>query len=309
MSSLIRSLHMHIDEVVCLQCLDGSLCLAFVVRVPQACGSRHINHPQSCQGADATNQIHCRDDCSSLNLRERLGEWHHVGTIPSCPRPDAVCLTLTTLCLLHVVRMLGQQLLRTENQVIQQVCRLLRRHSILLTLPLGGVGGGYKQWFPRLARMVVWRLAYHMLVATLNDQQMTVLYATIELHTLCSKMLVEVVNQHPCILCLQVAPIVRDDVSVLQRDDVATDGHIVGSQVHTDAGSLQWATAFIHLILVITENAAVRHLTARMEPVLHRLQHAATSHLCQLVHVGYVGILQQRLISQRLHRPVSHSVA
>ena len=138
---------------------------------------------------------------------------------------------------------------------------------------------------------------------------MTVLYTTIEPHPVIGKMLIEVVNQHCTILRLEVATIVCDDVPVFQRDDVAANSHVVRCQFHTDAGGLQWATALIHLILVITENAAVRHLAARMKTILHRLQHAATSHFCQLIHIGNVGILQQRLISQRLHRPVSHSVA
>ena len=138
---------------------------------------------------------------------------------------------------------------------------------------------------------------------------MTVLHTTIEPHPIIGKMLVEVVNQHCAILRLEVATIVCDDVPVFQRDDVAANRHVVRCQFHTDAGSLQWSSTLIHLILVITKNAAVRHLTARMETVLHRLQHTTTSLLSQHVHVGRIGILQQRFISQRLHRPISHSVA
>ena len=148
-----------------------------------------------------------------------------------------------------------------------------------------------------------------MFVATFDDQQMTVLHTAVELHTVGGQMLVEVVNQHRRILRLQVAAIVGDDIPMLQGDDVAADGHVVGSQLHANAGGLERSTTLIHLILVIAQNAAVGHLAARMEAILHRLQHTTPSHLCQHVHVGRLGILQQCLVSQRLHRPVCHAVA
>ena len=87
---LIAGFHVHIHQVIGLQSVDGGLCLALVVGVPQARGTRHIYDAQPCITADAAYEVHCRYHGSALDLRESLRERCHHGAVTSSPGPDAV---------------------------------------------------------------------------------------------------------------------------------------------------------------------------------------------------------------------------
>ena len=65
-------------------------------------------------------------------------------------------------------------------------------------------------------------------------------------------MLVEIVDEQCCIVCLQVAAIVSDDVSILQRDDVTAQRKVVVGHLIADGSSFQWASSFIYFVEVVT---------------------------------------------------------
>ena len=107
MSCLVAGLHMYEYEVVVLKCLDGSLSLAFVVGIGQSCGTFHLYNLQSSIVAYATNQVNSRNHSTTLYLRILLHQRLHRRTIAATPRPDTVCLALTTLSTLLVERVLS----------------------------------------------------------------------------------------------------------------------------------------------------------------------------------------------------------
>ena len=115
--------------------------------------------------------------------------------------------------------------------------------------------------------MVVGWGADDMLVAAFDDQQMAVLDACDELHTLTtltfvdrlSQLFVQIVNQHTGIFRFQIATVMSDDLAVSESNDVAADGKVVISHLIADAGSFQRTTALIHLIQVIAENGCIGH--------------------------------------------------
>ena len=124
-TSFIACFHMNEYEIIMLQCLDGCLSLSFVVGVGQSCGTWNLNNLQSCIVADTANKVYGRYDCAAFYLRILLHQRFHRGTVASAPRPDAVCLALTFLGSCEVERMLGQQVLRFQNHLVDEVGCLL----------------------------------------------------------------------------------------------------------------------------------------------------------------------------------------
>ena len=115
--------------------------------------------------------------------------------------------------------------------------------------------------------MVVGWGTYNVLITALDNQQMAILNAGDELHTLAAlafvngvgKVFVEVINQYACILSLQITPIVGDNLAIFEGDDVTADGKIVVCHFVTNAGSLQRTATFVHLVQVISQNGCVCH--------------------------------------------------
>ena len=70
--------------------------------------------------ANALNKIDSRDDCTRLYLGVLLHEGLHGRTIAAAPRPDAVGLTLTTGSTCLVEGVLGEELLRTQDEVVDE---------------------------------------------------------------------------------------------------------------------------------------------------------------------------------------------
>ena len=88
---------------------------------------------------------------------------------------------------------------------------------------------------------------------------MAVLHACIEMDAVVGEMFVEVTDEYVAFLCLQAsAGMVLDDVA-FDAHEVAAHGEVAGLQLHADAGSLQRSAAFVHEVLVVAENTAVRH--------------------------------------------------
>jgi len=63
-AGLVGCLYVNEDEVVRLQGFDGGLCLAFIIGVGQARGSRYFDDAQAGIAADALNEVDGRDDGS-----------------------------------------------------------------------------------------------------------------------------------------------------------------------------------------------------------------------------------------------------
>ena len=122
---LVARLYVYEYEVIVLKRLQGSLRLAFVVGVSQSCGTFHLNNLQPRIVADAANQVYSRDDAAALHLRILRHQRLHRGTIAATPRPDAVSLALSALGTCDIEGMLCQQVLRLQNQLVQQVGSLL----------------------------------------------------------------------------------------------------------------------------------------------------------------------------------------
>jgi hypothetical protein len=113
--------------------------------------------------------------------------------------------------------------------------------------------------------MVVGRIADNILVASLDDEQVAILYAADECYTLTAlafidgfgECLVQVVNEHSGVVSLQVATIVGDDLAFLQGDDVTSDGKVVRLHLISYACSLQGTTSFVNFVEVISQNGSV----------------------------------------------------
>ena len=222
-----------------------------------------------------------------------------------------------------------QQLLRAGDEVVEQVGGLLGGEAVTVsgktadhssgggrTAARSGGGGAYQQGAPRLVGVIVRGCTDNVLVAALDDEQVAVLYAGDETDTLAAQLpvdglgqvLIEIINEHAGILCLQVAAVVGQYLVVLQRDDVAAQGQVVVGHLVADGCCLKGAAPFVDLVEVVAQNGRVGHLRAWLEAVGYGSQASGASHPGQHVHIGCLGILQQRPSSQALHTVVGHAV-
>ena len=136
-ASLVGGFYVQEDEVVVLQGINGRLRFAFVVGVGKSCGPLHVDDFQAGIMSDAANEVDGRNDAATLDLRILLHEGQHRRSIAAPPRPDAVGQTFTLLGFRQVVRMLGQQFLRLEDEMVQQLCCLPGRESSLFGRRIG----------------------------------------------------------------------------------------------------------------------------------------------------------------------------
>ena len=155
-----------------------------------------------------------------------------------------------------------------------------------------------------------------VLIAALDHQQMAILDASDESHAFTAltlvdglgQRLVQIVYQHAGILRFQIAAVVRDDLVVFYRDDITADGKVVLRHLVAYRCSLQGAATFVHLIQIIAQNSRIGHLRSGRESLGHRHQSSTAAFACQLVHHGFMGILQQRLPPKFRNRQVRHSI-
>ena len=297
---LVGGLDMKIDKVVGLQCLECGMCLAGIVGVPEACGANNIYGLQSGITADATDEIYGGDDGTTLYLRgEALRKGHHLWAVSPTPWPDAADGVLPLLQSLGIEGMVLEENLALIDKFGEQACRLLG---------LGSIGTEHVL-APGLAGYVVRRGATQVLVASLDDKEVAILHTGIEMHALGTEFLLKVFYEYVGILCLQTATGVVAQQVAIQGDEVATQGKVVVSEFHANAGGLQRATTLVDQMLVITKDAAIGHLATGMEAICHGAQKATSAHACQTVEIGRMGMLEEGLSTQCLVVPVGHAIA
>ena len=103
---------------------------------------------------------------------------------------------------------------------------------------------------------------FYVLVAMMHHEQMAILDTCYEFYIRIglSQGFIEILDEYISIFCLQIATIVCDDLAILHVDDVAAKRQVGWLQLVADAGSLQWTTSFVNLILVVTHDRAVGYL-------------------------------------------------
>ena len=193
--------------------------------------------------------------------------------------------------------------------MVNQVGGFLPGHPVAVLLVLPSGLGRYQQGSPCFVGMVVGRVAHDVLRTALDDQQVAVLDARDELHPVGTQFLVQVLYQLVGILRLQVTSVVRDDAAVFERDDVAPDGEVVVGHFIAYAGGLQWSAAFVYLVQVVSHDGRIGHLASRGEPFGNGNQPSRAALARQHVHIGLVGVLQERLSPESFNGMVGHSVA
>ena len=229
--------------------------------------------------------------------------------------------------------MVLQNLLTLQNQFVQKVGCLLGTHAILIAQDtavfshilgrsLVAVAGKkslvntfhrlHQQRFPLFVRMIVRRSAIYILVSALDNQKVAILDAGDKLHDawiLAGKFLVEVLDEHVGVFCLQVTAIMCHDDAIVHVDDVAAQGKVVRTHLIAYAGSLQRSASLVNLVLVVAHDRAVSYLRTRMESIWHGNESSCLALLGKHIHIGFVGVLQECLSTQSFYRVVSHSVA
>ena len=282
MSGFVAGFNVYKHKVVVLQRLDSCLRLALVIGIGQTGSTFHFHNLQASVVTNAANQIHSRNHRTRFNLWVLLHQRFHRRTITTAPRPDAVSLSLALSGLSLIIRVLRQQLLRFQNQLVQQFGCLLCLGYISL----------YQQWAPLFVRMIMGWGASNMLVAALDYQQVAILYARNKLYALAALTLVyglgqgfvQIVNQQAGIFCFQITTVMRNNLTVLQVDNVTAKCQIVVGHLVAYRGCLQWSATLVHLIQVVTQNRCVSHLATWRKSLGHRNQSPAASLLSQLVH-------------------------
>ena len=208
--------------------------------------------------------------------------------------------------------MLGKQFLRSEYEVVDEVGCLLGSHASLSGSDRVTTYSSvrlHKQRTPWLVWMVMGWGTYDMLVTSLDDQQVAVLYTSNESHPVTAQVFIQIFNEDAGIICFQISPIMGDNLSILQSDDITTDGKVIISHLIAYRSSFQRTASLIYLVKVIAENGSVGNLRTGREALGYSDQPPGTTFLCQLLHVLWTGILQQGLITQSGDRMVCHAVA
>ena len=147
-----------------------------------------------------------------------------------------------------------------------------------------------------------------MLVPSLNDKEIAILHACIEVDAVTIEVFLQIPYQDIGLLRLQTPTTVILQQIAFETDEVATQGQIVVGKFNAYACGFQRTTTLIDEMLVIAKNTAVGDLTAWMESVGNRLQHTTAPIACKEVEIWRVGILQEGLSAQFLNRPVGHTI-
>ena len=121
--------------------------------------------------------------------------------------------------------------------------------------------------------------------------------------------LVEIIDEYAGILRLEVTAIMRDNLTVLECDNIATDGEVIISHLIAYRCGFQRSSSLVHLVQVIAEDGGVGNLAARRKTLGNGNQTATTACLCQAVHVFRTCILQKRLATKAVDLMVGHAVA
>ena len=99
-----------------------------------------------------------------------------------------------------------------------------------------------------------------MLVAAVDDEEVAILHAGVEMHAVVGQMLVEETDEHVALLGLEAAAGVVLEYVALDAHKVAAKRKVAGLQFHADAGGFEWAAALVDKVLVLAEDAAAGYL-------------------------------------------------
>lgn len=167
---------------------------------------------------------------------------------------------------------------------------------------------------PGLDGDVVGRGAEEVLVATADDEEVTVLDTGVETDTasvvgIAGELFVEIINEGCGFFGLEAAARVVLQNVAFDADEVAAEGEVAGLEFHTDGSCLEGASAFVDEVLVVAEDAAVGDFAAGMKAIRHRFQESTAAVGCKPVHGGSISVLKEGLSSEGRHVPVGHAVA
>ena len=259
MTRLVARLYVNINEVVAiLQCLDSCGCLALVVGIGKTGSALNDDVAQTGVMADASDQVYGRNHRTLLDLWIHLGEGEHVRTVTAAPRPDKIGHSFATLLASHIERMVLQEFLTLENQLVQEVGCITTADVSLFASNLRQ-DRFHHQLVPFLVGMVMRRSAVDMLVSVLHHQEVAVLDAgnKLDIRIFFAEGIVEILDEHIRIFRFQVTTVVGDNLAVLHIDDVAAQCKVGRLQFIADAGSFERSASLVNLVLVIAHDRAV----------------------------------------------------
>ena len=187
MACLVAGFYVQVDEVIGFQRFECGSGLVLIVGVVQAGGTLYLQSPQACIVADAVDQVDGRDDSSFVDLGIFLVQRLHLWTITGAPWPNAVGRVLAFGLALQVDRMVLEQFLRAYYQVVYEGGRLCGC-QFGTAFGLGDVfrarQGFYHQRTVGLEWNIVGRGTGNALVTALDDQQVAILHARVEVYPL-----------------------------------------------------------------------------------------------------------------------------
>lgn len=156
--------------------------------------------------------------------------------------------------------------------------------------------------------MVVWRGADYVLVASTDDEQMTILYAFYEGDVGRTEAFVEEADKLFAVFGGEMSAVMIAYDAVSKADYVASEGKVVIAHVVAYGGCLKRAASFIHFVHVVTEDGGVCHFASWEEAVRNCDETSGTSEAGDGVHVGSGGILKESLATKPVDGMVSHAV-
>ena len=277
----VAGFDMQVNEVLLAEGVECHADFVFVVRIVKTCRALHFGSFKTCVVTNTANEVYGRDDRTRLHLGEFLAQEFHLRTEASAPRPNAIRGILTLLHTAKIDGMILEHLLRTQDKVVDKVCRFLR---------LGNIGA-HHSGAEGLTGNVVRGSAGNALVATLNHEQMAVLNTRVEAHAVVTKSCLKRLDEFVGFFRRNVSRRVILDAVFCDADDVATKGEFTGLEFNTDTCSFERTATFIHFIQIITEHRHIRYLATRMESGRHSHQAPRAPLTCQLVHKGSVSRL------------------
>ena len=259
MTRLVACLYVNIYKVVAiLQCLDGCSSLALIVSVGKTRSALNDDVAQTGVMADASDQVDGRNNGTLLDLWIHLGKCEHVRTVTSAPWPDKIGHSFATLLARHIERMVLQEFLTLENQLVQKVGCITTADVTLIASNLRQ-DRFHHQLMPFLVGMIMRWGTVDMLVSVLHHQKMAILDAgnKLDIRIFLAEGIVEILDEHIRIFRFQVTTVVGDNLAVLHIDDVAAQCKVGRFQFIADAGSFERSASLVNLVLVIAHDRAV----------------------------------------------------
>ena len=138
---------------------------------------------------------------------------------------------------------------------------------------------------------------------------MTILNSCMEAYAVIPQLFLQILNQYIRFFRRYMSGRVILQNLSFHANQITTHRHFSRFQVYTDTGCFERPASFIHFRKIISQHGHIGNFTTRMETFGNSYQTSIAPHACQLIHIRRLRILQKRLVSQGLHRPVGHSVS